>query len=66
MIGLFTKHKKKRCDVCDEKHPITKSFHELRLKVQGGETTLHICDECADFFDKSAGVINGARNDEPI
>jgi hypothetical protein len=64
MINLFKK--KKQCDVCGEKYPADETFHELRMNVQEGEVTLKICVACTDFFDKSADIINGKRDDEPV
>lgn len=29
----------------------------LRLKVQDGIVEMNVCDDCADFFDKSAEVL---------
>ena len=42
----------------------------LRLKVQDGIAEMSVCDECADFFDKSAEVLlrgrKGSKDDEPV
>lgn len=42
----------------------------LRLKVQDGIAEMNVCDECADFFDKSAEVLlrgrKGSKDDEPV
>lgn len=38
----------------------------LRLKVQDGTAEMSVCDECADFFDKSADVIMKGREDESL
>ena len=66
MISLFNLKKKKQCNICGEKYPLDETFHELRLSVQEGEVSLKICNECADFLDKSADVINGKRGDESV
>ena len=54
------------CHVCGEKqlpeHPAT-----LRLTVQDGVAEMLVCDECADFFDKSADVLlKGQKNEQPV
>ena len=53
------------CHVCGEKqlpeHPAT-----LRLTVQDGIAEMLVCDECADFFDKSAEVLKGKKNEQPV
>jgi hypothetical protein len=33
----------------------------VRLKVQDGVAEVNVCDECADFFDKTAEVLNGSN-----
>lgn len=42
----------------------------IRLKVQEGVAEVLVCDECADFFDKSAEVLahrgKDKKSDEPI
>jgi hypothetical protein len=40
----------------------------IRLKVQEGVAEVLVCDECADFFDKSADVLLKGRkkNDESV
>ena len=42
----------------------------LRLKVQDGIAEMCVCDECADFFEKSAEVLlrgrRGLKDDEPV
>ena len=47
----------------------------LRLQVQDGIAEMNVCDECADFFDRSAELLGAGRprlrdksedNDEPI
>ena len=54
------------CHVCGEKqlpeHPAM-----LRLTVQDGVAEMLVCDECADFFDKSADVLlKGQKNEQPV
>ena len=38
----------------------------LRLKVLDGTAEVRVCDECADFFDKSAEVLKGKKNEQPV
>jgi len=39
----------------------------IRLKVEDGIAEILVCDECADFFDKSADVLlKGQKNEQPI
>lgn len=38
----------------------------IELKVSTGIVELQVCDECADFFDKSAEVMMKGRRNEPI
>lgn len=57
---------KKKCPVCDIKYPKDTSFHELRLDTLDGIHTLNICENCADFFDKSAEVIMKGRKDDSL
>ena len=39
----------------------------IRLKVEDGIAEVLVCDECADFFDKSADVLlKGQKNEQPI
>jgi ribosome-binding protein aMBF1 (putative translation factor) len=54
------------CQICGgnqmPEHPTT-----LRLTVQDGVPEMLVCDECADFFDKSADVLlKGQKNEQPI
>lgn len=57
----------KTCAVCEDKYPKSTPFHEMRMKTDEGTVSLEICENCADFFDKSADVIMKGRNqDEPI
>lgn len=39
----------------------------IRLKVREGVAEVLVCDECADFFDKTAEVLlKGRKNDESV
>lgn len=57
------------CHVCGE-NQLSDTPTVLRLKVQDGTTEMSVCDECANFFDKSAEVLTqrgkGNKSDEPI
>lgn len=55
---------KKKCPVCNEKFPKTETFHELRLKTSDGVIEIEICNNCADFFDKSADVLTRGKKQE--
>jgi len=59
-VSIFTK--KKSCPVCNDNYPLEETFHELRLQSKDGVNSLEICNNCADFFDKSAEVLKGKRN----
>jgi hypothetical protein len=53
----------KKCGVCSTKLKKDK-VNELRLNtVDAGDIAIEICDECADFFDKSADLLR-AKKDE--
>ena len=57
------------CHVCGE-NMLSEEPAVLRLKVQDGIAEMNVCDECADFFDKSAEVLahrgKGNKSDESI
>lgn len=48
--------KQPRCRVCDQKPPNTEPAI-LRLKTQDGVHEILVCDECAEFFDKSTEIL---------
>ena len=57
----------KRCAVCEEKYHKSVPFHEMRLNTDDGPVSLEICENCADFFDKSAEVImKGRQQDDTV
>jgi hypothetical protein len=58
--------KKKKCPVCQDKYSEKTPFHELRLETADGTHVMEICENCADFFDKSADVIMKGRKDESL
>jgi ribosome-binding protein aMBF1 (putative translation factor) len=57
------------CHVCGE-NQLPENPAVLRLKVQDGIAEMNVCDDCADFFDKSAEVLahrgKGNKKDEPV
>ena len=57
---------KRRCHVCKENR-LPEEPAIIRLKVREGIAEVLVCDECADFFDKSADVLQKRkRTDERI
>lgn len=62
---------KKKCPVCAKKYPNDTTFHVLRLNTADGTHEIEICNDCADFFDKSAEVLahrgkDNKSDDEPV
>lgn len=55
---------KSRCQICKE-NKLPPEPAQIRLKVQDGVVDIDICDECADFFDKTAEVLNRPRKPAP-
>jgi hypothetical protein len=57
------------CHICGE-NQLSDTPAVLRLKVQDGTTEMSVCDDCANFFDKSAEVLTqrgkGNKSDEPV
>lgn len=53
--------KTKKCRTCEKK--LKDNIHEIRLQTADGIVILEICDECAEFFDKSADVLSRKGND---
>jgi len=53
MLNIFKK--RLRCGACGAK--LDELTHELRLGTSEGVVDIHICDQCAAFFDKSAEVL---------
>lgn len=58
------KKRKKTCTVCNT-NKLPKEPATIRLDVQEGTVEILICDECAEFFDKSSEVLNRGKN-EPV
>ena len=57
------------CHICGE-NQLPENPAVLRLKVQDGTAEMNVCDDCANFFDKSAEVLTqrgkGNKSDEPV
>ncbi len=54
------------CQICGE-NQMPEEPAIIRLNVQDGIAEVLLCDECADFFDKSAEVfLRGRKDDEPV
>lgn len=57
------------CHICGE-NQMPEEPAIIRLKVQEGMAEVQVCDECAEFFDKSAEVLlrrgKDKKSDEPI
>lgn len=61
-MKLFQKRVK--CKICRIKKK--KAEHEVRVNTAEGPHVVYpVCDECAEFFDKSAEVLTG-KKDESI
>lgn len=56
------KKRKKTCSVCNV-NQLPKEPATIRLDVQEGVAEILICDECAEFFDKSAKILNRGKNE---
>jgi len=48
---------RKKCATCNSVLKEKKGIHELRLNTADGIVEIEICGECADFWDKSADVL---------
>lgn len=53
--------KTKKCKTCKAKIPKNTESAELRLDTAEGIVTLEICNECAEFLDKSAEALGKGR-----
>lgn len=61
---LIKKSKPKNlCHVCSQ-NQLPEEPAIIRLAVQEGTVEILVCDECADFFDKSADVLSKGRKDD--
>jgi len=65
-MDLFAIFKKDRCCNCDAK--LKQDYATLRVRAEGELIELNICNECADFWDKSTEVLQkrGKKDDEPV
>jgi len=63
MIPFLFREKKKECPICQAKRPYAEKFHELRLNTADGTHDVLICQECTRFFEKSAEVLNGKKDE---
>lgn len=52
--------KVKKCKVCTT-NKIKEDPAIIRLQTADGVVEVEVCDECADFFDKSADVLSKRR-----
>lgn len=48
------------CDVCLD-NPLTESPAVLRLEAQDGVVEMRACEQCAEFFAKSAEVLSNNK-----
>lgn len=55
--------KRKKCATCKKVLKPKHGLHELRLDTADGQLELEICSDCADFWDKSADVLQKRGND---
>jgi ribosome-binding protein aMBF1 (putative translation factor) len=66
-MSWFSRKKKVEnlCQLCGEKrlpeYPAT-----LRVNVQDGVAEMLVCDECANFFDKTSEVLNDSKRKKSI
>lgn len=51
--------KRKKCVTCSTTLTEKSGIHELRIDTADGIVDLEICSTCADFWDKSADVLQG-------
>jgi hypothetical protein len=49
--------KRKKCATCKAVLKENNGIHELRINTAEGIVDLEICGDCADFWDKSADVL---------
>lgn len=60
MIKLKTK-----CPGCGVKTPKEKLDAELRMETLDGVVSVFVCESCADFWDKSADILNRSKTSGP-
>lgn len=55
--------KRKKCATCGATLKEKSGIHELRIDTADGLVDLEICSTCADFWDKSADVLQKRGKD---
>lgn len=55
--------KRPKCSGCSKKLKKGQKLHVLRLNTLDGEIEMEVCNECADFWDKSIDVFEKMDND---
>lgn len=50
---------KKKCPLCDSK--VDALPHEIKVNTTEGAHSVYVCDDCADFFDKSSDILKRKR-----
>ncbi len=55
--------KRKKCATCSAALTEKSGIHELRIDTVDGIFDLEICSTCADFWDKSADVLQKRKKD---
>ena len=62
--------KRKKCATCKVVLTDKTGIHELRINTTDGIVDLEICGDCADFWDKSADVLQkrgkDSKDGEPV
>jgi RNase P subunit RPR2 len=55
--------KRKKCGSCRKVLKIKNGIHEIRLESADGIVEIEVCGECADFWDKSAEILQQRGRD---
>lgn len=55
--------KRGKCQGCGYKFKKHDNKHELELNTADGITKMTKCENCAEFWDKSADILQGKTND---
>ena len=56
--------KRKKCAGCRKVLKAKTGIHEIRLESADGLLELEICNDCADFWDKSADILQSRGRDK--
>lgn len=56
--------KRKKCASCRKVLKAKNGIHEIRLDSADGLLELEICNSCADFWDKSADILQNRGRDK--